>query len=65
MTMGPSATYPAGNHMTPEQALQILDQIAQPGKTFTRMDYVFANQALQVLKALVDAQPKPAAEVKP
>ena len=51
--------------MTPDQALQILDQIAQPGKTFTRMDYVFANQALQVLKALVDAQPKPAAEVKP
>ena len=29
------------------------------------MDYVFANQALQVLKALVDAQPKPAAEAKP
>ena len=51
--------------MTPDQALTILDQIAQPGKTFTRMDYVFANQALQVLKALVDAQPKPAAEVKP
>ena len=44
--------------MTPDQAIQILDQIAQPGKQFTRMDYVFANQALQVLKALVDAQPK-------
>ena len=51
--------------MTPEQSLAILDQIAQPGKQFTRMDYVFANQALQVLKALVDAQPKPAAEAKP
>ena len=51
--------------MTPDQSLAILDQIAQPGKQFTRMDYVFANQALQVLKALVDAQPKPAAEAKP
>ena len=51
--------------MTPEQALQILDAISQPGKQFTRMDYVFANQALQVLTARVDAQPKPAAEAKP
>jgi hypothetical protein len=46
--------------MTPEQALSILDQMCQPGVAFKRMDYVFANQALQVLKALVDAQPKPA-----
>ena len=45
--------------MTPEQALQILDQIAQPGKQFTRMDYVFANQALTVLKGVVDAIPQP------
>lgn len=36
-----------------------------PGKQFTRMDYVFANQALQVLKALVDAQPKPVAKDAP
>ena len=45
--------------MTPEQAWAVLDQIAQPGKQFTRMDYVFANQALTVLKGVVDAIPKP------
>ena len=44
--------------MSPEQALNILDQISQPGKRFDRADYALADTAIQVLKTLVDEHAK-------
>jgi hypothetical protein len=35
--------------MTPEQALNILNQATEPGVKLTRNDYVLINQALKVL----------------
>lgn len=47
--------------MTPEQALQILNQATQPGVRLTRQDYVLIETALSVIGSVIqELNAKPA-----